>query len=287
VSQRAGTELGPQSLLWRWAGDTRIAFLGSSIGLLQLMHPAIGAAVLEHSSFFEDPSDRVFRSLPRILGAAYDDPGRGTGTQVRDLHRGISGVDRSGAAYDALDPATFWWAHATFQYMTEQVADHWDRHRLTEAERERLYREGVEWYRRYGVDDGIVPPDRASFQEAWDRVCTDVLEVNDAVRFVLDALEAPSLPRWHPRAPIPEVIRPVADSAPARRLMARSARVAAIGGLPPVVRERFGLPWRKRDQAELVRMRRLVRHTWRFMPASVRWQPRARAGWNRVGVRAP
>ena len=40
-------ELGPTSLLWRYAGDTRIAFLGSTIGLLQLMHPAIGAGVLE------------------------------------------------------------------------------------------------------------------------------------------------------------------------------------------------------------------------------------------------
>ena len=32
-------ELGPESLLWRWAGDTRIAFMGASIGLLQLLHP--------------------------------------------------------------------------------------------------------------------------------------------------------------------------------------------------------------------------------------------------------
>jgi uncharacterized protein (DUF2236 family) len=36
-------------------GDTRIGFLGASIGLLQLLHPAIGAGVLEHSDFFGDP----------------------------------------------------------------------------------------------------------------------------------------------------------------------------------------------------------------------------------------
>ncbi|MDQ3294688.1 MAG: oxygenase MpaB family protein, partial [Actinomycetota bacterium] len=112
--------LGPDSLLWRWAGDTRIAFLGGTIGLLQLMHPAIGAGVLQHSNFFEDPIDRVFRSLPRILGAVYDGPAAtDTGLDVRDAHRDIRGVDGSGQRYHALDPATFWWAHATFQFMAE------------------------------------------------------------------------------------------------------------------------------------------------------------------------
>src|SRR2546428_5085792 len=87
-------ELGPDSLLWRWAGDSRIAFLGGTIGLLQLMHPAIGAGVLEHSDFFGDPYGRVFRSLPRILGVVYDGPHAvTTGREVRNLHRDIKGVD--------------------------------------------------------------------------------------------------------------------------------------------------------------------------------------------------
>ena len=115
--------LGPQSLLWRYAGDSRIAFMGGTIGLLQLMHPAIGAGVLQHSNFFEDPSDRVFRSLPRILGAVYDADSEATGREVRDFHKPIKGTGDNGRAYHALDPATFWWAHATFQFMAEQVAD--------------------------------------------------------------------------------------------------------------------------------------------------------------------
>src|SRR5579864_8795149 len=147
-------DLGPDSLLWRWAGDTRIAFMGGTIGLLQLMHPAIGAGVLEHSDFFGDPYGRVFRSLPRILGVVYDGPeAAATGRQVRDFHGAIKGVDSRGINYHALDPPTFWWAHATFQYMTEQVADRFDRHRLTPGEREQLYQEGIEWYLRYGVSD--------------------------------------------------------------------------------------------------------------------------------------
>lgn len=284
----ARLELGPDSLLWRWAGDSRIAFLGGAIGLLQLMHPAIGAGVLEHSNFFDDPGDRVFRSLPRILGAVYDGPHASvTGSEVREAHRTIRGTDIAGRRYHALEPSTFWWAHATFQYMTEQVADRFDRHQLTPRERERLYAEGVEWYRRYGVSDRVVPFDRAAFQAEWDRVCVEVLEMNEAVRHVLGLLDARRLPRWDERAPIPRWLRPIADTPVARELLARPSRLVAIGGLPRIVRERFDIPWNRRDQIELAAIERSVARTWRFLPATSRWQPRALEGWRRATGSVP
>jgi uncharacterized protein (DUF2236 family) len=280
-------DLGPDSLLWRYAGDTRIAFLGGTIGLLQLMHPAIGAGVLEHSNFFEDPTDRVFRSLPRILGAVYDEDAAATGIAVRDAHRTIKGATPEGERYHALDPATFWWAHATFQYMAEQVADRFDAHLLTDAERAQLYAEGIEWYRRYGVSDRVVPPDRAAFQAEWDRVCAEDLEMNDAVRFVLDILDQPMLPRWDDRSDVPSWLRPLANLPSSRWLAARGARVAAIGGLPPVVRRRFDIPWSRRDARELALLEAAVRAGWQLLPASVRWQPRALDGWRRATGTAP
>ncbi|MBV9040141.1 MAG: DUF2236 domain-containing protein [Acidimicrobiia bacterium] len=274
-------ELGPSSLLWRYAGDTRIAFLGGTIGLLQLMYPAIGAGVLEHSNFFEDPADRVFRSLPRILGAVYDGVASyDTGRQIRDFHRSIRGTDAAGRRYHALDPATFWWAHATFQFMAEQVADRFDRHRLSIEERERLYLEGVAWYRRYGVSDRIVPHDRAGFQAEWDRVCTEVLEMNEAVRFVLSALDAP-LPPMGDRAAVPAPLRPVADQPLVRRLLRHPSRLVAVGGLPAAVRERFGIRWTSADQVQLQLIEQTVARTWRFLPPTVRWQPSAYAAWQR------
>jgi uncharacterized protein (DUF2236 family) len=277
-------ELGPDSLLWRWAGDSRIAFLGGTIGLLQLMHPAIGAGVLDHSNFFEDPSDRVFRSLPRILGAVYDGPAAArTGLGIRSAHRTINGTDADGRTYDALDPATFWWAHATFQFMAEQVVDRFDRHRLTTAERGQLYAEGVEWYRRYGVDDSVVPPDRAAFQSEWDRACREVLEMNEAVRYVLDLLDEPLLPRLGGRAPLPDWARPLAGVPVVRRLLSRPSRIVAVGGLPAIVRERFDIPWSRANQMELATLERAIAHTWRLVPWKLRWQPRALDGWRRAG----
>lgn len=273
--------LGPDSLLWRWAGDTRIAFMGGTIGLLQLMHPGIGAGVLEHSDFFNDPYDRVYRSLPHILGVVYDREADATGRTVRDFHKPIKGVDDQGRAYHALNPETYWWAHATFQFMTEQVVDRFDRHRLTVAERDRLYREGVEWYRRYGVSDREVPPDRAEFQRVWDHYCAEVLEMNAAAEYVLETLVRPGPPKLPPPY---EFATPIFRIKPLRKAVFVPVRLTTIGGLPPVVRERFGIPWSRRDQLELDALEAAVRRGWRFVPFSVRWQPRARAGWHRVGV---
>ena len=280
-------ELGADSILWQYAGDTRIAFMGATIGLLQLMHPAIGAGVMDHSDFFGDPYDRVFRSLPAILGAVYDGPeADATGRWVRDQHTSIKGVDARGRDYHALTPETFWWAHATFQHMAEQVVDRFDDRRLTAAEREQLYQEGLVWYRRYGVTDREVPPTRADFQERWDRYCAEVLEMNEAVEFVLDLLRRPLRLQLPPTlAPVQGILR----RTPLPRLLAVPARISAIGGLPEVVRDRFGIAWSRADQVQLDALELAVRKTWRFVPASVRWQPRALAAWKRTRAdgRAP
>jgi uncharacterized protein (DUF2236 family) len=274
-----GRPLGPDSLLWQYAGDTRIAFLGGTIGLLQLMHPAIGAGVLEHSNFFEDPFDRVFRSLPAILGAVYDADADDTGRWVRDQHKAITGVDAEGRRYHALDPETYWWAHATFQFMAEQVVDRFDDKRLSAAEREQLYEEGLTWYRRYGVSDRPVPATRADFQQEWDRVCAEVLETNEAVEFVLQMLDRPV------RLELPPplgVLNPVLRRGPVARALKVPVRVTTIGGLPPMVRERFGIRWTRRDQRQLDDLELAVRKGWRLVPFSHRWQPRAQDAWTRV-----
>jgi uncharacterized protein (DUF2236 family) len=273
-------EIMPSSLLWRWAGDNRIAFLGGTIGLLQLMHPAIGAGVMEHSDFFEDPYGRVFRSLPRILGAVYDGPeAEATGRQVRQFHKDISGVDGQGRRYHALDPATFWWAHATFQFMAEQVGDRFDTHRITDPERESLYQDGLEWYRRYGVSDRAVPATRADFQTAWDDVCANVLQMNSAVAFVLELLDHLEPPRL---TGLLTPASPLLAIPPLRQLTTVPLRIAAIGGLPPIVRQRFDIPWSRQDQIQLSTLELLVAQAWPFVPFPFRFQPRALDGWRRV-----
>jgi uncharacterized protein (DUF2236 family) len=214
-------QLGPASLLWRWAGDNRLAFAGLPTGILQLMHPGLGAGVAEHSAFFTEPWERISRSMPEIIGVVYDADGEATGRRIRGYHQSIKGTDHRGRPYSALRPETFWWAHATFQFAVEQVVDRFDAHRLSYAERRQLYVEGLEWYRRYGVSFRAVPPDRDAFQLQWDRYCDEVLEMTPAAERAVDMAlhekvdRLPDLPSWS---------RPACESASASRSASRSRR---------------------------------------------------------------
>jgi len=269
-------DLGPRSLIWRWAGDHRLGASGLSAGVLQLMHPGLGAGVVEHSAFFTEPWDRIIRSTPEILGVIYDEDGEATGHRVRDYHLRIKGIDAHGRPYSALAPETFWWAHATFQYAVESVADRFDATRLDPLRREQLYREGIEWYRRYGVSMKPVPPTRAAWGLAWDHYCANVLEMTIAADRAVDmalhekADRMPGLPEWS------RILQ--------RELLTPIFKLTAIGGLPPMVRERFGIPWSALEAAELKTFEAAFRELWRFVPHRYRFSPRATDAWRRVAA---
>ncbi len=281
------TDLGPPSLLWRWAGDLRIAFEGGTAGLMQTMHPAIGQGLIDHSNFFDDPVDRVFRSLPGILGTVYDGPRSDTGHQVRDFHRDIKGVLPDGRRYHALNPETYWWAHATFQVMVHRLAEHWDTHRLTGREREQLYAEGCEWYRRYGMSESIVPPTLREFEREYQRYCVEVLQPNAASSYLIEFIKRPAIPDMSasPDYPSHPTLRPVMDvllpTLPVRIALAPPLRLVIFGGLPPLVRERFSIKWTRADEAAYRAFRTAVRSGWPSMPASMKWHKAARKGWLR------
>lgn len=170
MSSRAeNPPIGPGSQLWRYAGEWRSMLPGSATGILQLMHPGIGAGVAEHSAFFDDPFDRIYRSIPQIWATILAPDGQRRARQIRDIHRTIKGTDHLGGRYHALDPATFWWAHATFTWDIFRSVELFYLHPLSAPDEERLYAETVTWYRRYGVSTRPVPPDYISFRDEFSR----------------------------------------------------------------------------------------------------------------------
>lgn len=48
--------LGPDSLTWKYFGDWRGMLQGPFAGSMQNMHPQLGAAVKDHSTFLREPS---------------------------------------------------------------------------------------------------------------------------------------------------------------------------------------------------------------------------------------
>jgi len=252
-SEAPGAPLGSGSLLWRIASDWRSGLSGLSAGILQLMWPHLGLGVEEHSAFFQEPWDRIHRSVPQIWATIFAEDADHRGRHIRDVHRDIKGTDRHGERYHALDPDTFWWAHATFTWEMFQTADQWDHRTLSPRHREQLYQETVTWYRRYGVSDRPVPADVAAFEARWEHVCAHELELTPTAERAIDmALHDRVAPPGMP-APVAAVATPV-------------MRLLALGSLPPVVRDRFGIPWSTVDELSLMAVRQAVRDAGRVVP---------------------
>ena len=81
--------LGPDSLIWRYFGDTRVLFfLGTGL-IVQVAHPVIGKAVGEHSNYRTDAYGRLQRSLELLWPVVYNDAegAREYGKRLVDRHR--------------------------------------------------------------------------------------------------------------------------------------------------------------------------------------------------------
>ena len=111
-------------LTWKYFGDWRGMLQGPWAGSMQNMHPQLGAAVEEHSIFFQERWPRLLRSLYPIGGVVFDsDRAPRTGRRGARLPRRHQGCRRAGRRYHALNPDVFYWAHSTFFMGTIIVAD--------------------------------------------------------------------------------------------------------------------------------------------------------------------
>ena len=246
-------------LLWRWATDWRLGLSGLSNGILQLMHPGLGAGVAEHSDFFDEPWARIMRSVGPIVASIRDDD---TARAIRQMHRHVGGTDPQGRRYHALSPETFWWAHITLYRAVEQAARRYSAGGLSEAERERMYAQGLTWYRRYGVSDRGVPTTRAGYTARFREICTEELELTPAAERAVDmALHG----RVEGLPGVPSLL-----ALPVELASTPAARLTSIGGLPAVVRRRFGIPWSVADDLQYRALVVAAREGSRLLPDPVR-----------------
>ncbi|GGV12750.1 hypothetical protein GCM10010182_36330 [Actinomadura cremea] len=270
MTDPAPTPLGPGSLTWRYFGDTRMLLVGPRAAVLQNMLPALGQGVLDHSVFFAETFARLQRSAGPILDTVYGGPrAPETGRTVRDYHRDIKGTMPDGSRYHALDPETYYWAHATFLDHMLYGIETFVRP-LADAEKRRIYEESKVWFRMYGVSDRAMPDDWDGFRTYWRRMLDEEIVAHRTARYgvgyVTKGLPAP------PRVPAP-VWRAV--SPPLNAV----ARFVTVGGMPPRMRELLDLPWSAADERRHRRFAALVRRgnaLWPLLPESVRYLPQAR-----------
>ena len=263
---------GPGSLTWRYFGDARGLLFVVRAGVLQAMHPAIDAALRQHSDFFENPWNRLLRSAGPILGVIYDgDRAGGTAGWVRDQHRSIKGTDAHGRRYHALSPDAFYWAHATFFESMIAVQAQLG-NRLSRSACERLYDESIGWYEMYGLSMRPVPPDYAAFERYWSDMLHGGLEATEvAVGSFRGSLRLPPPYPWLEGLPW-LTMKPFVATAPT---------FVARGTLPPAARATLGLSWSAADAVALRALLAPLRYGWPLVPEPMRWHPRAWRGIRR------
>ncbi len=272
--------LGPQSLVWRYFGDNRMPLIGPRPAVLQNMLAELGQGVLDHSVFFDDTAARVKRSLPPIYMTVYGSDEDNPGQQVRDFHREIKGTlprqDGKEARYHALDPDTYFWAHATFVDQVLYFADTFVK-RLSREEKEQIYLESKTWYRRYGVSERAMPADYAEFERYWDRMIEEIVVAHPTARYGVGYVtKGYPCPKGVPK-PLWRVVAAVFNPL---------AAFLTTGGMPPRTRELLGLPWSQRQERRHQRFASLwrsrpVNWLWDHLPMGVRYNKFAQAGYAR------
>ena len=198
------------------------------------MLPALGQGVEDHSVWFADTLARLARSIPPIFGTVYGPDPEATGRRVRDFHTSIKGkMPRRRRPYSALNPETYYWAHATFVEHLVVATDTFIRP-LGRAEKDQIIAESVTWFERYGVSARGIPTTWAAFEAYWD----DALE-HRLVRHRTAAYGVGYATKGWPRPA--RVPRPLWWLV--RRPVDAVSASLTIGGLPPRAREILGLPW--------------------------------------------
>jgi len=240
--------------------------LAQRAGVLQAMHPAISAALIDHSDVFLNPGARLIRSAGPILGVVYDENPEATARWVRDQHPRIRGRDHSGSRYHALDPDTYYWAHATFfeaQIATQELFGC----PLSVAEKQRLYAESITWYGRYGLTMRPVPRDYPAFERYWSSMFENVLQATPIARGAVRTTHR--LPAPDPRVDgrLWRALRP---------LVGHGGPWLTRGTLPPRAQEILDISWSATDDLVLQGLCRLLRSGWPVVPSRFKELPRAR-----------
>jgi len=253
--------LGPQSLVWRYFGDNRMYLIGPRPAVLQNMLAELGQGVLDHSVFFDDTAARVKRSLPPIFTTVYGSDDDNPGLRVRDFHTEIKGTmpskDGRVERYHALNPETYFWAHATFVEQVLYFADTFVK-RLTPGEKDQIYLESKTWYRRYGVSDRPMPANYAEFERYWDRMMNEIVVAHPTAKYGVGYVTK-GFPC--PKGVSPALWRVIA------LVFDPVAAFLTTGGLPPRARALLGLAWSERQER---RYRRLAA-CWRSRPVNWVW----------------
>jgi len=262
----AGGLFARDSIFRRVNREAVLLLGGQRALLLQLAHPLVAAGVAEHSDFMAHPLRRLWRTVDTMLRIVHGDRATAEaaaraldGVHARVQGTSVEGTEAfpAGTPYRAHDPTLLLWVHATLVDSALAAYQCFVRP-LAPDERERFHGESRIVASLLGVPEDRLPRSFAAFERYVDETISGrTLEPTPTARRLADAVLHP------PLAFLP-------------RLAGDVGAVVTLGLLPPVVRERYGLPWDARRERGFAVARRFVRVVLPLLPDVLRAMPQAR-----------
>ncbi|MFD8530200.1 oxygenase MpaB family protein [Streptosporangium canum] len=257
---------GPGSLLWEGMGDQRLMLLLGGALVMQVMHPAVGAAIGDHSVYRADPWGRLTRSLTSLQTWVYGGAEAiREGRRLREMHKDIQGVDAQGRSYHALSAEPYAWVHLTAFERAVTMAKYFGQP-YSPGEERRLYEEIIHLGRILRVPERMFPATVDDYWRYFHDMVDTTLEshptAHDVLRTALTVGPPPIMP-----APLRRLWGPLGLTS------GRVNHFVTVGTLPPAVRRKLGLPWTARDEVRLRRLGRAVAATVPHLPERARYMP--------------
>ena len=261
---------GPDTVTWQVHADPILWIAGLRALLLQAVHPAAMAGVLQHSDFRADPWGRLLRTADYVGVVTFGstDEVAATGARVRGIHRRVRGTDAvTGVSYRADDPHLLRWVHCcevesfltTYQRATGA---------LSPGEVDRYYSEQTRAAAVVGLDRDV--PASAAEISAYFASMRAETGVDRRARRVASYVLFPPMPRW-------------AAWTAGRPAWAGAAGLAAAL-LPRWTRRLYGLPTPPGADAAATAALRALHTAMRAAPDRYREGPHLRAARARLAV---
>lgn len=266
---------GPASLLWKVNRES-LMFLGAGRALLlQLSHPWIAAAIIDHSDAVTDPLTRFHQTFSVMFSMLFGTVDQAFGA-ARKLHRrhgsvrGLlaepAGPFSAGTPYWANDCHVLQWVHSTL-IETAIVIYELALSPLSRQEREAFYRESCRLAGLFGLSGSSLPPDWAAFAQYTEAMRqSDTLTVAAPARMLARQIFGERSSWTHPP---------------------RWYRAITAELLPPRLREQFELPFGRAEQFTAQSALRWISQVYALLPHNIRYVGPYQEAQARLSGRAP
>ena len=190
---------GPESITWEIVGHPVVAVAGMRNVVYSALSSEVSTAVRDHSKHMVDPLSRVKETAYWVYASVFADTieARRAGKWVEGLHRKATGYDPvSRTEYSPLRDDLAIAGHCLI-WESQLIAYETYVRKLTPAEREQYWIEGLRVPELLGIEPAIIPPTWAAWQEHYESTIVPHMNYSAAAHTLVDfTRSARYVPFW-------------------------------------------------------------------------------------------